>query len=325
MACRHALFVTSTLTFRQRRAPHLRISTTPRHKHSRTAKATLETPKTLLHRIETDPALRVLDLRGRVAKPSGRVSSGFQSIEYIADDEAYNTNHIPTATFFDWRTIDVAKPHDLCDNLSSHGVTHHTPVVVYDWGDMLFATRAWFALKAMGLPDVAVLNGGWRAWERDDAPVDDHSPCPLTIHADMQSSYSEGETSRMTVSLEEMLALVGNHESLLVDARSEKQYRGIERRSKRAGRIPGAVNVPFRKLLRDDGAGLRSDEELRQILGSAKLLDRELVAYCNGGVASTLVLFCIFRCGVPLERLRNYCGSFGEWGNLDDTPIETGV
>lgn len=284
--------------------------------------------------------LTILDVRGRVDKPGGRVSSGFQSVEYISDDEAFFAGHIPGAAFVDWRRIDVARHVELCDMLSQVGVQRNKPICVYDWGDMLFATRLWFALYAIGCEDVGVLNGGWKEWDQCGGAVSLETMCPLKSYSELESTLKDNEIPRQSVCLEEMRSIVGQsestmHDTIIIDARSAKQYTGQERRALREGHLPGAVNVPYRTMLNENGIGFREDSELLAVFQERGLLsslsttsannEANFVVYCNGGVSSTVVMFGLVRCGVPLRRIRNYCGSFSEWANLEDTSLVVGT
>lgn len=275
--------------------------------------------------------LTILDVRGRVEKSGGRVSSGFQQVEYVSNDEAYFAGHVPGAAFVDWRKIDVARHIELCDMLSLLGVERDKPVCVYDWGDMLFATRLWFALYAVGCKDVGVLNGGWEMWDECGGPVSLETKCPLKSYSELESTLEEGQVPRQSVRLDEMRNIGrelegGKRDVVIVDVRSKRQFTGEERRALRAGHIPGAINIPYRSMLKEEGIGFRDDDEIQSVFQEAGLLpdtqgQTEYVVYCNGGVSSTVVMFGLVRCGLPLDRIRNYCGSFNEWGNLEDTPL----
>lgn len=275
--------------------------------------------------------LTLLDVRGRVLKDGGRVKEGFQPVRYVSDDRAYFEGHIPDARFVDWRNIDLSQHTDFCDRMAELGVQQDIPICIYDWGDMLFASRLWLALTAMGCQDVRLLDGGWTAWDRVDGPVSLDTSCPLKAMSEFESPFDQTERPFISISLEEMKRIVENENPtervILLDARSQKQYRGEERRSKRAGHIKGAVNLPYRRLLNEDGIGLRPDAQLKQVFEDASASDlisgnASLVTYCNGGVASSLALFAAIRNGVSMKGVRNYCGSFNEWGNREDTMIQ---
>lgn len=268
--------------------------------------------------------ITVLDVRGRVVKKGGRVERGFQEVEYVCDDNDYFGGHIPSAKFVDWRRIDVVDHMGFCDDMSQLGVERLDPIVVYDWGDMLFASRLWFALVTMGCEQVYMLNGGWTAWDRYEGAVSLETACPLKTYSELESKLGHDERPKASVSLEQMRDVVEGDrgEVIVVDARSARQFDGRERRSRRAGHIPGAINVAYATMLREDKVGLLPDDEMIKALREKVEVGKfEYVTYCNGGVASSLLLFCLVRCGVPLHRVRNYCNSFNEWGNLADTPL----
>lgn len=236
---------------------------------------------------------------------------------YLADRDAYQDSHVRTARFVDWRRLRAG-----CPTLADAAKGAEGNVYIYDWGDMLFATRAWFVLRCAGVR-AHVVNGGWRAWMRMGGMVELGGGSEIEI-VDRES----GKKERNCISLREMKEIVqmkDKAEVILVDARSARQFSGVERRARRAGRIPGAVNVPFRRMLREDGGGMLETEQLRAVLTECGVLRGDdgtrFVAYCNGGVASTLVIFALIRCGVRFDRACNYCGSFNEWGNVTDTKV----
>lgn len=275
--------------------------------------------------------MTILDVRGKVVKTGGRVVKGFQPVDYIADDNDYFSGHVPGARFVDWRKIDLSQHFRFCDDMAQLGIERERTVLVYDWGDMLFATRLWFALVAMGCHDVRVINGGWDAWDHTNGPVSLDTACPLMSYSEFESELNEDDNPRETVPLSQMRDITSqaNNNILILDARSKKQFSGIERRGQRAGHIKGAFNIPYRTLLHADSIGILDDDDLTSVLQRHGALDSllnngdaECIAYCNGGVASSLLLFCLARCGVSWSNVRNYCGSFNEWGNLIDTAIE---
>lgn len=303
----------------------------------------------------------VLDVRGRVEKIGPLITeSGFQQVQYIADKDSFlEKGHIPTARFVDWREIKVGTPDEIerfCEDvLSPAGVYNNSTVVVYDWGDMLFSARLWLALKIVGCENVALLNGGWMSWNDDmsDCPVSYDSECPLKLHSNFEASSPRDAKlwGKASVGLKEMQDIVdrntasssssppGNEtddegsndkyaKTLLVDARSKKQYSGVERRNIRSGHIPTAMNLPYRELLNENGIGFRADEDIKQKLTTSTTLTNnndvsQIVCYCNGGVASSLLYFCLVRHGFDkAATIRNYCGSFNEWANLPELPVE---
>jgi len=290
----------------------------------------------------------VLDVRGCVrkviatharAEENARDAVPLTETEYIARLDAYHEAHIPGAQFVDW-TTDIAEsesgyygvlPFDeFCAAMERVGVSSERPVVVYDDGDMLFATRLWWCLVMYGHSNVAVLNGGMRRWASEARPLTDATPCTLTVYSEFAPS-PESTIPSLRVDAADVLSLHNHAPSTLVlDARNAKQFDGTERRAACAGRIPSAVSIPYKTLLHPDRGGFLSRDQVRAVLQNAGVNVADLstgkstaVAYCNGGVASTVVLFALHcMCEVPLSALANYDLSWNEWGNkAADDPI----
>ncbi|HEX7733872.1 MAG TPA: sulfurtransferase [Ktedonobacteraceae bacterium] len=271
-----------------------------------------------------DPNLRIVDMRGYVRTVT--VRHGLQEATYVGAREEYTQEHIPGAVYVDWtRDIvdlddpveaQVASAEKFARALGELGIGDEHLVVAYDTHPASqFATRLWWALTYYGHRNVAVLNGGLAKWKREQLPLTDEVPAypPATFTPRVQPA--------LRATAQDVLAALHQPGTLLIDARDTGQYRGeIARGHGRAGHIPGAISLPREALIAPDGT-FRGNEELRAIFQRAEVKPEEhIIAYCNGGVAATSVLFSLALLGYP--TLTNYDGSWNEWGSREDLPIE---
>jgi thiosulfate/3-mercaptopyruvate sulfurtransferase len=271
-----------------------------------------------------DPAIRVVDLRGVVRTTTD--PGGTQHAEYLGLRDDYLAGHIPGAVFLDW-TADIIDPDDpvpaqvapparIAGVLGAAGIGDDTTVVAYDAHPASqFATRLWWVLRYYGHDQVKVLNGGWPRWQREGRPQSTAVPrYPPAI-------FTPRMRPEWRATAEQVLAALGRHDITLTDARDLAQYTNEVRRGKRGGHIPGALHLP-REALIDEKGEFRGDAELRRAAAGAGLsADKQVIAYCNGGVAATSVLFGLSLLDYP--RLTNYDGSWNEWGNRVDLPVES--
>ena len=271
-----------------------------------------------------DPDIRVVDMRGYVRTVD--LGNGKQEATYVGAREAYELGHIPNAVYIDWtRDIvdlndpvkaQIAPPERFAEAMSLAGIGDEHLVVAYDAHPASqFATRLWWALNYYGHPRVVVLNGGLPKWQREQRPLDTQIPLypPATFTTRVQP--------QLRATAEDVLAFINQPGVRLVDARDSGQFTGkIVRGHARPGHIPGAVNIPREDLVAEDGT-FRDNEHLRQVFTQAQLSPNErVVAYCNGGVAATTVLFSLAMLGY--SQLTNYDGSWNEWGERQDLPTE---
>ncbi len=270
-----------------------------------------------------DPDVRVVDTRGYVTtRPvEPRVEEAF----YRGAPEEYLAGHIPGAVFIDW-TRDIVDPDDpvpaqiapperFAAAMSERGIGDATHVVAVDHMGGQFATRLWWALTYHGHDKVSVLDGGWNRWVEEDRPVESGDVQPS------RAEFHPRTRPALRATAEEVFARLGEPGLQLIDARDQAQFTGAKRRGARGGHIPGAINVP-RETFFAEGGGFRPLDEIRRRVEEQGVTpDRPTIAYCNGGVAATVVLFNLFRLGYP--GLTNYDGSWNEWGSRLDLPAAT--
>ena len=281
----------------------------------------LVTPEWLESHLD-DPNVRVVDVRGYVvARP---VAPGVEEADYKGAPEEYAAGHIPGAVYVDWtRDIvdlddpvkaQVAKPEAFAEAMAVRGIGDDTYVVAVDHVGGQYATRLWWALSYYGHDRVGVLQGGWNRWVEEERPTTAEVPTPP------RATFRPRVRPSMRLTAEQLAARLGEAGLQLLDARDAGQYTAARRRGPRGGRIPGAINLPRERFFAEGGGFLPIDD-LRALVEREKI-DPALpvVAYCNGGVAATIVLFNLARLGY--KNLANNDGSWNEWGERLDLPIE---
>lgn len=271
-----------------------------------------------------DPHLRVVDMRGYVRTVE---RDGVQDASYVGARDEYESAHIPGALYVDW-TSDIVDPDDaieaqvapasrFAEVMGRMGIGDQHLVVAYDAHPASqFATRLWWALNYYGHDQVVILNGGLPKWLREQLPMTDVVPVyPPAV-------FTPVVQPQLRATAEEVLSSLDEQGVKLIDARERGQYTGeIVRGHGRPGHIPGALNIPREELVDPATGTFRSNEELARVFSSANVSPEErVIAYCNGGVAATTVLFSLAVLGYP--RLTNYDGSWNEWGRREDLPTE---
>lgn len=271
------------------------------------------------------PEIRIVDMRGYVRTVS---KGGEQVAVYEGAPEEYEQEHIPGAVYVDWTQdivdhndpveAQVASSEQFAAAMQRAGIGDNHIVVAYDTHPASqFATRLWWALTYYGHTRVVVLNGGLLKWKREGRPLEHGKPASLT-----PAVFTPQRQPALRATAEEVLSLIGQRDVTLVDARDSGQYNGtVVRGDGRAGHIPGALSLPREELIDPSDGTFRSAEELQRIFANAHIAqDKRIVAYCNGGVAATSVLFSLAMLGYP--QLSNYDGSWNEWGVRQDLPVE---
>ena len=198
--------------------------------------------------------------------------------------------------------------------LASRGVSDAVAVVVYDDTSGIRAARAFWFLEFFGHPNTRVLDGGFNAWIRHRCPVTQQARKPAPTE---WTGTRDGEILAGWREVNERLA---SADAVILDTRSDGEYCGTNVRAARGGAVPGAIHLEWTNNLGPDGT-FKAADELRDMYARAGVTpDREVVTYCQGGYRAAHSYLALRLAGYP--RVRNYVGSWKEWGDRVDLPIE---
>ena len=242
-------------------------------------------------------------------------------------DALFRQGHIPGAARFDVDAVadhSINLPHMLPDAetfarmVGTLGIGDGDTLVIYDATDLLGGARAWWMFKHYGARDVRMLEGGWRAWQASELPVE-QGESRRTLQA-----FSTQSLTRKVVDAEAVRE-ISESGGQLVDARAATRFAGSvpePRAGLRSGHIPGARNVPWREIV--DGNGrLRTPDEIAAAFRNAGIdVDKPICVSCGSGVSAAVLLLGLEQLGIQDGVL--YDGSWSEWGGRADLPIEIG-
>jgi len=258
--------------------------------------------------------------------------SGLRFVEVDVDTTEYGKGHIPGAVGFNWQTQlndpvrrDIATKQEMEELLSAAGIGSDTTILLYGDNNNWFAAFAYWMLRYYGHDKVKLINGGRKKWLAENRPLTADVPSyPRTRY----QVRAVNENLRATRDL--VLQTVRERSRDMVDVRSGPEFvgeiiapPGMTETAQRAGHIPGAVNVPWSQAVNEDGT-FKSADDLAQLYG-AKGVDgkRETISYCRIGERSSHTWFALKEL-LGFADVRNYDGSWTEYGNLIAVPIEKG-
>ncbi|MEU3567895.1 sulfurtransferase [Kitasatospora sp. NPDC036755] len=252
-------------------------------------------------------------------------------VEVDEDTSAYDKNHIRNAVRIDWKQ-DLQDPvrRDFIDQagfealLSAKGIANDDTVVLYGGNNNWFASYAYWYFKLYGHGDVRLLDGGRKKWELDSRDLVAEVPArPATEYT------AQAVDSSIRAFRDDVIAAIGTLN--LVDVRSPDEFSGKllapahlpQEQSQRPGHVPSARNIPWAKNANDDGT-FKSDDELKALYEAEGVdLAKDTIAYCRIGERSALTWFVLHEL-LGQENVKNYDGSWTEYGSLVGVPIELG-
>ncbi|MGR8919198.1 MAG: sulfurtransferase [Gammaproteobacteria bacterium] len=201
--------------------------------------------------------------------------------------------------------------------MGGHGVGDDSAVVLYNDGMPMWSTRVWWMLRSIGFDKVAVLDGGWQKWTRENRPVTADVPDwpAATLSATPRPS--------MWADKDDMLAMIERGEPVTINALSPEVYSGEKNQYGRPGHLPGTYNVFYGSLLDPDSGEFLPPAELRPLFAASGALDAErVVTYCGGGISATMDCLALNLCGQ--DNIGVYDGSMSEWVRDESLPLKLG-
>jgi len=251
-------------------------------------------------------------------------------VEVDVDTKAYNEGHAPNALGWAWDT-------QLCDTLrrdiipkekfeqlmGNSGITPNTTVILYGDNNNWFAAWAFWQLKVYGHKDVRLMNGGRKKWIAEGRELT--TDAPNVTHT---SYTAKSPDVSLRAFLPEVMNASAERAAQLVDVRSPQEFSGeilappgLPETCQRGGHIPGAKSIPWGKACNEDGT-FKSTEELRALYGGQGITgEKPVIAYCRIGERSSHTWF-VLKYLLGYHNVKNYDGSWTEWGNLVAAPIE---
>ena len=259
-----------------------------------------------------------------------RADPNVRVVEVDVDTAAYDQGHVPGAIGWNWTTElcdtlvrDIVPKGKLEKLLGASGITPDTTIVLYGDNNNWFAAWAFWQLKVYGHRDVKIMNGGRKKWLAEGRDLETAKPSLKP------GSYTAKDADvSIRAFLPEVQRALARSDTVMVDVRSPQEFTGeilappgLPETCQRGGHIPGAKSIPWAKACNDDGT-FKSYDELKGLYEAQGVTsDKPVIAYCRIGERSSHTWFVLkYLLGFP--RVKNYDGSWTEWGNLVGAPVE---
>lgn len=261
---------------------------------------------------------------------SHRGDHGVRLVEVDVDTGAYGEGHIPGAVGWNWTTQlqdqvrrDLISREDLERLMGESGIGSDDLVVLYGDNNNWFAAYAYWILKLYGHRHVKLMDGGRKKWLAEGRELTREPEHPVRV------SYRAAQPDPSIRAVrDDVVAAVSKQSVALVDVRSPQEFTGevlappgLSETAQRGGHIPGAINVPWARVVREDGT-FKSNDELRALYAEVGVTGAEpVIAYCRIGERSSHTWFALHEL-LGFDDVRNYDGSWTEWGSMVGVPIE---
>ncbi|MDQ3934286.1 MAG: sulfurtransferase [Actinomycetota bacterium] len=258
---------------------------------------------------------------------------GIRIVEVDENPALYAEAHIPGAIGFDWKTDlqdqvkrDFLGPDEFGELMGARGISNDHTVVLYGDRNNWFAAYTYWYFRYYGHDKVKLMNGPREKWISEGRPTSTDVP----EYAEASFSASPGDEA-IRAKRDEVLQALGS-KTRLVDVRSPAEYSGEliamagyeQEGAQRAGHIPGAASIPWAQAVKEDGT-FKDADELRELYGSKGVTDgNDIIAYCRIGERSAHTWFVLHEL-LGEDNVKNYDGSWTEWGNMVNVPIEKGA